>query len=108
RRPARRGGRGVARRARLLRAQGGSPAGRSRPRTSRCARGRVRLAAVGAEADDLDAVLRGNEAVLFCRRGDPAPRTALLRLDDAVALLAEQMVMVRVAAEPVALLGAVV
>jgi hypothetical protein len=66
------------------------------------------LAAVGAEADDLDAVLGGDEAVPLRCGGNPVVEPALLHLDDAMAALAEQVMVMRVAAEPVALLGSTV
>ena len=71
-------------------------------------RATVLLAAVGAEADDLDAMVGRDEAVLLRGGGDPVVEPALLHLDHAVAALAEQVVVMRVAAEPVALLAAVV
>ena len=46
-----------------------------------------------------------DEAVLLRGGGDPVVEPALLDLDDAVAALADQVVMVRVAAEAVALLA---
>jgi hypothetical protein len=48
-----------------------------------------------------------DEAVLLRGRGDPFVEPALLDLDDAMAALAEEVMVMRVAAEPVALLAAV-
>jgi hypothetical protein len=67
----------------------------------------VPLATIGAETDDLDAVLGGDEAVPLGGGGDPIVEAALLYLHDAVATLTEQVVVMLVAAEPVALLAAV-
>jgi hypothetical protein len=53
------------------------------------------LAAVGAEADDLDAIVGRHEAVLLRGGRDH---------DHAMAVLAEQVVMMLAATEPVALL----
>jgi hypothetical protein len=66
------------------------------------------LAAVGAEADDLDPVVRGDEAVSLRGGGDPAVEPALLDLDHAMASLAEQVMVMLVAAQAVALLAATV
>src|SRR5947209_15923793 len=86
------------------------PPGHVRPYTSRppFPTRRVRLAAVGAEADDLDPMLGRDEAVLLRGRGDPVVEPALLHLDHAVASFAEQVVVMCVPAQPVALLAAVV
>src|SRR6185312_16579089 len=64
-------------------------------------------AAVGADADDLDAVIRCHESVLLGGARDPVVEPALPHLDDAVAALAEEVVVMLDAAEPVALLAAV-
>jgi hypothetical protein len=53
-------------------------------------------------------MLGGDEAVLLRGGGDPAVEPALLDLDDAMAPLAEQVMVMRIAAEPVALLAATV
>src|SRR4029079_6781065 len=66
------------------------------------------LATAGAEADDLDAVVGGDEAVALRRGRDPVVEAALLHLHHAVAALAEQVMMMLVPAEPVALLASVV
>ena len=68
----------------------------------------LRIGLVHEVADDLDAVLCGDEAVPLGGGGDPVVQPALLHLDNAMAPLAEQMVVMLVAAEPVALLTAVV
>ena len=52
-------------------------------------------------------MLSRDEAMLLCGGGDPVVEPALLHLDDAMAFLTEKVVMMRVAAEPVALLAAV-
>src|SRR5262245_37170545 len=71
-------------------------------------RATVLPAAVGAEADDLDAMVGRDEAVPLGSGGHPVVEPALLHLDHAMAPLAEQMVVMLVAAEAVALLAAVV
>jgi hypothetical protein len=53
-------------------------------------------------------MLGRDEAVLFRCGGDPLLEPALLDLDHAVAALAQEVVVVLAAAEPVALLPAVV
>jgi hypothetical protein len=53
-------------------------------------------------------VLGGDEVVLLRGGGDPVVQAALVHLDHLVAPLAEQVVVVLVAAEPIALLAAVV
>src|SRR5581483_1036705 len=68
----------------------------------------ARLAAVGAEPGDLDAVIGGDEAVPARDLGQPAVEAALTHLDHAVAAGAEQMMVVRLGAEAVAMLAAVV
>src|SRR5207253_1473645 len=66
------------------------------------------VTAVGADAADLDAVIRRDKAVARRRLVHPAVEIARLHFDDAMAALANEVVMVGFAAEAVALLPAVV
>src|SRR5436305_15241454 len=59
-------------------------------------------AATGADAGRLQAVARGDEAVRGRDALEPAVQLAVSQLDDAVALRADEMVMMLLAAEPVA------
>ena len=65
------------------------------------------LPARGTQSGDLDAMIRRHEAVPRAHRVEPLVETALLDLDDAVAVRAHEMMMVRIGAEPVAELAAV-
>lgn len=65
-------------------------------------------AAGAAEADDLDLVVGGHEAVTRCDGVGPGAEVALLDLDDAMAAGAEQVMVVRIAAQAIAELAAVV
>lgn len=80
----------------------------SRARAPATRKRRSALAAVGAETDDLDAVVGGDEAVPLRGGGHPLVEPALLNLDHAMAPFAEEVVVVRVAAQAVALLAATV
>ena len=68
----------------------------------------VRLAAVGAEAEISTRWSVATKPCRFAARSTQSSSPHSCDLDDAVAALAEQMVVVRVAAQPVALLAAVV
>ena len=68
----------------------------------------VLRAAVGADPGDLDAVVGGDEAVPLRGLVHPAVEVAFLHLDDTMAALADEVVVVCLAAEAVALLAAVV
>src|SRR5207249_2833863 len=69
---------------------------------------RALVPAVGADAADLDAMVGGDEPVASRRLVHPAVEVAVLHFDDAMAALADEVVMVRFTAEAVALLPAVV
>jgi hypothetical protein len=72
---------------------------RNRPRTN--------APAVGAESLDLEAVVELREAVMCGEAIDPLVERALVELDDPVAASAHEMVVVRVAAQAVTELAAV-
>ncbi len=67
----------------------------------------VNLSAAGAQAGDLDAVVSRDEAVPCAHGVEPLVEPALLDLDDAVAVRAHEVMMVRVGTESITELAAV-
>lgn len=64
--------------------------------------------AVTAEAFDFEDMLGGGKAVCSCEVVDPGAELALVDLDDSVTPSADEVVVVRVAAQPVTEFDAVV